>query len=316
MNCSVVIPVFYSEGTLGELIARLGTVLPGVSPKFEVLLVNDGSRDRSWETICELAQTYSWVRGINLMRNYGQHNALLAGIRAAVYECIVTMDDDLQNPPEEISALLEKLAEGYDVVYGTPQIKQHDLGRVITSQIARRVLDQVMGNEMVAIGSGFRAFRSELRDAFADYHSPFVVIDVLLTWGTTRIAAIPVRHDKRKAGRSTYSFLKLALLALDVTTSSSSVPLRLVSWVGFGITLIGLGFFIYAVRHILIGAEALTIVEWIGSILVILAGIQLLALGIMGEYFARIHFSVMGKPSYVECGRTGSKSIESASNDV
>src|SRR6266704_6957779 len=128
-SISVVTPVYNGEASVGELCRRLAEVLPRISAEYEIILVNDGSRDRSWETISELSSRFATVRGLNLMRNYGQHNALLCGIRAAKYDVIVTMDDDLQHPPEEIPRLLAALAQGYDVVYGTPEHEQHGVGR-------------------------------------------------------------------------------------------------------------------------------------------------------------------------------------------
>src|SRR5258708_5390194 len=118
---TVIVPVFNSENSLSLVAQRLFPVLSGLGADYELILVNDGSRDRSWEQIQTLSQKYPWITGINLMRNYGQHNALLCGITAAQYAIIITMDDDLQNPPEEIPQLLKNLDEGYDVVYGTPQ---------------------------------------------------------------------------------------------------------------------------------------------------------------------------------------------------
>lgn len=118
-SISVVVPVYNSEDSLSELTARLEKVLSVSCTRFEVILVNDGSRDHSWDVVCQLAKAHDWVHGVSLMRNYGQHNALLYGIRMAKNEIIVTMDDDLQNPPEEIPKLLSKLSEGYHVVYGT-----------------------------------------------------------------------------------------------------------------------------------------------------------------------------------------------------
>src|SRR5215471_16888871 len=126
---SVVIPVYNSETILPELVPKLLAVLADVGRRFEVVLVNDGSGDQSWHVIEALVLQHGVVRGINLMRNYGQHNALLCGIRAVRYDVIVTMDDDLQHPPEEIPQLLAKLAEGYDVVYGTPAQEQHGFWR-------------------------------------------------------------------------------------------------------------------------------------------------------------------------------------------
>ncbi len=124
MNVSVVVPVYNGSDTLPMLVDEVGKVLPDVTDEFELVLVNDGSPDQSWQVISELAGSHSWVRGIDLMRNYGQHNATLCGVREALYEIIVVMDDDLQNPPREIPKLLEKLSEGYDVVYGVSRKRQ------------------------------------------------------------------------------------------------------------------------------------------------------------------------------------------------
>ena len=166
-SLSIVVPVYNSEGTLDELVSRLEEVLSQVASKWEIILVNDGSRDQSWPAICNLAARHDWVRGINLMRNYGQHNALLCGIRAAKHEVIVTMDDDLQNPPEEIPNLLTKLDEGYDVIYGPPKREQHGLWRDLASQVTKIALQTAMGAETARNASAFRAFRTLVRDAFA-----------------------------------------------------------------------------------------------------------------------------------------------------
>ncbi len=144
---SVVVPVYNSEGSLAELVRRVESVLTERAARFELILVNDASRDGSWGVIQDLVAANPRVRGINLMRNYGQHNALLCGIRAAEYDVIATIDDDLQNPPEEIPRMLERLREGFDVVYGTPQREQHGLWRDMASIITKRTLQQAMGAE-------------------------------------------------------------------------------------------------------------------------------------------------------------------------
>ena len=146
-SISVIVPVYNSEGSLPELIERLESTLCAASSRFEVILVNDGSRDRSWDVISQIAQENDWVRGIDLMRNYGQHNALLCGIRMAKNEIIVTVDDDLQNPPEEIPKLLDKLAEGHDVVYGRPLQERHGLWRDLASQVTKLALRTAMGGQ-------------------------------------------------------------------------------------------------------------------------------------------------------------------------
>src|SRR5437762_6138075 len=147
-SISVVTPVYNGEASIAELCRRLGEVLPRLARQYEIILVNDDSRDRSWEIISELCSRSSTVRGLNLMRNYGQHNALLCGTRAAGYDVIITMDDDLQHPPEEIPRLLEVLASGYDVVYGTPEQEQHGLGRDLASLATKMALRNVIGAEI------------------------------------------------------------------------------------------------------------------------------------------------------------------------
>src|SRR4029077_3652551 len=203
-SISVVTPVYNGEGSVAELCRRLDEVLPQIALEHEIILVNDGSRDRSWDVISELSSRYPAVRGFNLMRNYGQHNALLCGIRAAKYEVIVTMDDDLQHSPEEIPRLLTQLEQGFDVVYGAPKKEQHGFMRALASRITRLALGSAIGMDLAKNVSAFRVFRTQLREAFAGYQTPFVSIDVLLTWATTRFTAIPVDFQPRYSGSSTY----------------------------------------------------------------------------------------------------------------
>lgn len=295
---SVVIPVYNSDRILTELLSRLAHILPGLSPNYEVILVNDGSRDRSWEVICQLAHTYPWLVGINLMRNYGQHNALLCGIRAAKYDFIITMDDDLQHPPEEIPTLLQKLAEGHDVVYGTPQHEQHGFARDIASRITKLALQTSMGADTARKVSAFRAFRTPLRQAFADHHSSYVSIDVLLAWGTTRFAATPVRHQPRLIGQSNYTFRNLVTHALNMMTGFSTLPLQFASVIGFVFTFFGLGVLAYVGGRYLIEGGSVPGFPFLASTIAIFSGAQLLALGIIGEYLARMHSRMMERPTY------------------
>ena len=182
----MVVPVYRGAATLPDLLARLDCVLARELASFEVILVNDGSPDESWEAIRELAAAYPFARGIRLMRNYGQHNALLCGIREARYAIVVTMDDDLQHPPEEIPKLLAALGEGYDVVYGAPEKAAARADAEPRVSVTKMVLGRAMGASTARHVSAFRVFRTALREAFAQYRSPLVSIDVLLTWGTSR----------------------------------------------------------------------------------------------------------------------------------
>jgi glycosyltransferase involved in cell wall biosynthesis len=298
---SVIVPVYNSEQTLDALLERLAAVLdapPGGTGAFEVILVNDASRDESWQAVARLAERYAWLRGIDLMRNYGQHNALLCGIRAARFDKIVTLDDDLQNPPEEIPVLLARLAEGLDVVYGKPQELRHGLLRNMASLITKVVLKNAMGAETARNISAFRAFRTRLRDAFADYRAPYVSIDVLLTWGTNRFAAVKVRHESRSVGASNYTLKKLLTHAMNMMTGFSTWPLRIASLTGFGFTVLGALLLAWVLGAYMIYGTQVRGFSFLASIVVIFSGAQLFALGIIGEYLARMHLRMMERPTY------------------
>jgi len=255
--------------------------------------------DGSWDVISRLAREYDWISGVNLMRNYGQHNALLCGIRMANYEIIVTIDDDLQHPPEEIPKLVDKLGESYDVVYGTPQKEQHGLWRDLASLVTKIALQSAMGAKTARNVGAFRVFRTELRDAFANYKSPFVSIDVLLTWGTKRFAAIAVQHEPRRVGTSNYTFRKLVTHALNMMTGFSTLPLQFASMIGFLFTFFGLGVLAYVLGRYIVDGRSVPGFVFLASIIAIFSGAQLFALGIIGEYLARMHQRTMEKPAYL-----------------
>ncbi len=296
---SVVIPVYNSEQTLPMLVERLHPVLHELSHSFELILVNDGSRDDSWSVAQQLADGHDWIIGINLMRNFGQHNALLCGIRAARYPYTVTMDDDLQNPPEAIPKMLARLTNGFDVVYGTPQQMQHSLLRNIASRVTKLALQSSMGADIATKTSAFRVFRTQLRDAFAHYRSTNVSIDVLLTWGTTRFDAVEVQFAAREIGTSNYTFVKLVRHALNMIVGFSILPLQLASMLGFTFVIFGIFVLIYVVGRYVIEGGSVPGFPFIASIVAIFSGIQLFALGIIGEYIARIHLRIMDRPPYV-----------------
>ena len=299
MNITIVIPVYNSAKTLRPLVARLQNVLGGRDNIFEVILVNDGSGDQSWAVIQELMIEFPWVIGLDFMRNYGQHNALLAGIQLAHYEVIVTMDVDLQTPPEEIPRLLAHLATGYDVVYGAPDKKQHGLWRNLASQITKSVLQRAMGASTARRVSAFRAFRANIREAFIEYHNPYVNIDVLLTWGASRFAAVTVRHDKRMDGGSTYTWHKLTKHALNMMTGFSTLPLRIASLIGFVFVVFGVLILIYVPLNYIIHGGVVPGFTFLVSIIALFSGVQLFALGVIGEYLARMYVRSIERPPYV-----------------
>jgi len=304
-SISVLVPVYRSETTLAPLIKRLANTLSAMQADYEVILINDGSPDRSWAVIGELAGGYPFVRGINLTRNFGQHNALLCGIRAATRDVIVTLDADLQHPPEEIPRLVAALEEGFDVVYGVPRKEQHSLLRSTASRLFRIIVQRAMGIHIAFDISAFRAFRRQLRDGMDSYRAPAVFIDVLLAWSTTRFGAVEVQHAPRPDGRSSYSWCRLITHCITILTSFSTIPLRLASWIGFILTLFGIGVLVYVIGLYLLLGYSVPGFPFLASIIAIFSGAQLFALGIMGEYLARIHFRLMEKPPYIIRDTTG-----------
>jgi undecaprenyl-phosphate 4-deoxy-4-formamido-L-arabinose transferase len=295
---SVVVPVFNSELTLRSLVTQLGALFQKSGQQYEIILVNDCSRDNSWNVIAELGALDSRVRGVDLMRNYNQHNALLCGIRLARYDVLITMDDDLQHPPREIPSLLSKLDEGHDVVYGAPRELPHGVLRNLASTITKAALQAAMGAETARRVSAFRAFRTELRRSFETFHGSFVSIDVLLTWGTTRFTHVFVDHEPRLLGQSNYTVRKLLTHAINMMTGFSTLPLQIASLLGFGITVFGVFILGFVLVRFFANGTAPQGFPFLASIIAIFSGTQLFALGVIGEYLARMHFRLMDRPTY------------------
>ena len=296
MSLSIVVPVYRGETLIEPLVERLRKSLPEISEQYEVILVNDGSPDGSWATIERLAEKYAWLRGINLMRNYSQQNATLCGIRAASYEITVTMDQDLQHQPEDISILLAELDKGYDVVYGVPKKLPNGFIRNLLTMNMKQVLANVVGVPSLKYISAFCAFRTQLRTAFENFQSSSVIIDLLLSWGTTRFTSVPVNIEE--AGISNYNFRSLLRYTLLILMSFSNKPLRLASWIGFVMTMFGIGVFIYVLlTYFVVGS--LPGFPFLASIIALFSGAQLFALGIFGEYLALMFDRSMDHPPYV-----------------
>jgi glycosyltransferase involved in cell wall biosynthesis len=313
---SVVIPCYRSELSLALVVADLARILPGIASEYEVILVNDGSPDDTWRVIEDIAARVPWVRGINLMRNFGQHNAILCGIRCARHDVIVTMDDDLQHPAEELPKLLAALASGPDVVYGTPASQQHSLSRNLASRITKLVLQGAMGAETATRVSAWRAFRRNVSAAFTHYQNTYVSIDVLLTWGTTRFVAVEVRHEARSIGQSNYTVAALIRHALNMVTGFSTLPLQFASLTGFFFTLFGLAVLAYVVGRFLLQGGSVPGFSFLASVIAIFAGAQLFAIGIIGEYLARMHTRSMDRPAYVVRDVVHQLAVEQGTRDA
>lgn len=299
LDISVVIPVYRSAATVELLLRRLSAVLTSITPSYEIVLVEDCSPDDTWQAIERASGAHGeHVVAVQLMRNYGQHNALMCGLRMARGRVVVTMDDDLQNPPEEIPKLLARLNEGgFDLVYGSAEARQHAGWRNLGAALVWSFYRRVFGGGVTP--TTYRAMRHELARSVLFYDLNFTYLDGLLAWCTTRIGEVTVEHHARAVGTSGYSVRKLLLLALNLYTNFSLLPLQLVSAVGLFAALGGFGLGTYYVllhftSSIAVPGFASTIVA-----VLVLGGVQLLALGVIGEYLGRLHLNVNRKPQFI-----------------
>jgi len=299
---SIVIPVYNSEQNLAELVAQLAKILPTLSDGYEVILVNDGSRDCSWDIICQLAQGYPRVRGINLMRNYGQHNALLCGIRAAQYDIIVTIDDDLQNPPEEIPRLIETMeAGGFDVVGTIRKGRKDSILRILPSRIVNMIARKITGVSMTDWGCMLRAYSQSVVKRMIDCHEHSTFIPALATHFGKHVTEIEVAHEERHGGKSNYPLRKLINLQFDLVASFSELPIKLIMYGGVMLAAFGVcfGAFLVIARLVYGAFWAAQGVFTLFAILFVFVGLQFFALGLIGEYIGRIYREVRKRPEYV-----------------
>ena len=304
VGLSIVIPVYRSQDMLPKLADALAQVLPTLGRPYEVIFVNDCSPDGSWQVITDLAGRYEWIKGLSLLRNAGQHAAVLAGIREARYDLTVTMDDDLQHDPAVIPQLLAVLNDDIDVVYAYPERQRHGFIRDNCSVFYKWLLTSALKLRAVKNISAYRLFRTSLRDAFAQYYGPNPSIDALLTWGTTRFTSMLTPHRDRAEGRSNYTFLKLFAHAIRVLTEFSVMPLHLASYLGFACTLFGMGLFCYMIIGVMVHKHGVPGFPFLASVISIFAGIQLFCLGIIGEYLAGMYMRSFRRPTYTVSKRT------------
>lgn len=299
---SIVIPVYGSERVLPELVSRIASALDTLKPMqghYEVIFVCDCSPDHSWKTIQHLSSKHPWIRGISLRMNAGQHNALMAGFAQARGRVVVTMDDDLQHSPDDIPALLSELSRGHDVVYARFKTRKHAGWKVAGSQLNNLVAGYLIQKPKGLYLSPFRAMKADICKDVLRYAGPFVYVDGLILSVTRNIGEIEVDHYDRYAGESGYGFKKSLSLWLKMATNFSIVPLRITSLIG--VCFAGLGFLL----AIALIVQKFTIdvmpVGWSSLIVTILfvGGIQLLALGMMGEYLGRVLLTLNLRPQYV-----------------
>jgi undecaprenyl-phosphate 4-deoxy-4-formamido-L-arabinose transferase len=297
---SIVIPVFNEEPNLRALYARLAPVMDGIAGGAEAIFVDDGSADRSLELLRGLAAADPRVRVISFNRNYGQHAAVMAGLEVTRGETVVTLDADLQNPPEDIPKLLAKAAEGFDVVGGWRADRKDTWFRRWASRQINRMMRRIMsGVEFRDYGCMLRAYSRPVVESLrrCEERTPF--IPALACQFARRIAEVPVGHAERAAGVSKYSLWRLLRLQADLVTGFTSMPLRLATLAGTVISLLSIGFGVFLViRRLIQGPEAEGLFT-LFAILFLLVGADFLALGVLGEYVGRIYVEVRRRPRSV-----------------
>ena len=298
---SVVVPVFNEQNTLEELIQRLTKTLDALRRSYEVILVDDGSSDRSPEIIEQAAAAGAGhIVGVFLNRNYGQHAAVMAGFAYSRGDIVITLDADLQNPPEEIPKLLAKADEGYDVV-GSMRVPRVDSGfRKVASYITNQAVRLATGVDMHDYGCMLRAYRRSVVDAMLQCHERSTFIPVLANSFARRTAEVEVNHSERRAGKSKYNLWKLINLQFDLLTSMTTFPIRLLSLLGVVIAAIGIGFgLLLLVLRLIHGPEwAAEGVFTLFAILFVFIGAQFIGLGLLGEYIGRMYYDVRARPRY------------------
>ena len=296
MSLSIVIPVYRGAGTIGQVVAELSALYP--EGGLEIVLVNDGSPDNSGDVCRALLATATVpITYIEHARNYGEHNAVMTGLRQARGDYVITMDDDLQNPPEEVVRLYDHARYGgWDVVYTRYAVKQHALWRNIGSRFANAVADRLLDKPKGLYLSSFRCMSRLVVESVTRYTGPYPYVDGLIMQTTQSIASIEVRHLPRVEGRSNYNLTRLVRLWLNLATSFSLAPLRLATILGIGMAVIG------TIGAAATAAEALitraTPSGYASTMVVILlvGGVQSMILGVLGEYVGRTFLTANGKP--------------------
>ncbi|MEA3504168.1 MAG: glycosyltransferase family 2 protein [Bacteroidota bacterium] len=297
VDYSVVVPVYNSEATLEELFKRTQSVFTSLKKSFEIIFVDDGGKDGSWEILQSLKKDFpDVVKAIKLTKNYGQHNAVLCGLSFCKGQQIITIDDDLQNPPEEIKKLIQKYEETKsDLVYGFYKKKKHSLWRNAGSKLVKR--SGKAFQEGPGEGSSFRLIDKHLMDEILLHHQNFVFIDELFLWYTEDISFVEVAHESRKNNESGYTFWKLFKMMFNITIYYTTLPLKIMTVIGLISSVLSFGFAVrFLVRKLFFDVP----LGYTSIIVTVLfsASLILFSLGIIGEYLNRIYIVQNKKPPY------------------
>lgn len=303
LDLTVVIPVYRAESCLAELHQRLIASLETTVDTFEIIFVEDSGGDGSWNVIEQLATKDNRVRGIKLSRNFGQQAATMCGMAQAKGHWVATIDDDLEQPPEDIAQLLEKAKEGFSLVYGIFPKRSHSWWRNVTSNVVRRLFKLAIPQLNFSYSS-FRLIQGDIARALCQFESPFPFIDGYLSWLTSNYATVISEHSSRQHGKSNYTFKKLLGLTVNCFVTFSDLPLRIASWLGILSFLVGMIWVSVIISMKFLGEIQVSGFASLMAGIILFGGIQLLILGIFGEYLARINFKTSKKPLYLIGRRT------------
>jgi polyisoprenyl-phosphate glycosyltransferase len=298
---SIVVPVYRSAPILPHLVQQIYEEMckQGLAEKFELILVNDSSPDNSWQVISDLASTHSFIKGISLRRNFGQHNAIMAGLNHINNDFVVVMDDDLQHPPHSIVSMLQALSEGYDVCYTRYLNRKHDAWKKFGSHFNDWVATHLLGKPKGLYLSSFKAMRKGVVDEVIKYDGPYAYVDGLILEVTSSITAVNIEHQSRHEGEGNYNLRRSMSLWLKMATSFSILPLRLATFLGFALGGLSLILVIFVIYQKLLHPEYPE--GWASLIATILfvGGIQTLCIGMIGEYLGRSYLKLNHKPQFV-----------------
>ena len=303
---SIVIPVYGSATILPKLIDEIEGAMAAANllNSFELILVNDASPDDSWNVIVALAKIKPYIKGINLRKNAGQHNSVMAGLSCASGQYVVLMDDDLQHPPDAINAMLNQLKNGYDVCYTRYGNRQHSwwkkVGSAFNDRVARVLLDKPRNLYL----SSFKAMTAEMAMEILKYDGPYTYIDGLILGITSSLTSIDVEHQARLEGQSTYTLGKLISLWMKMATSFSIVPLRLATYAGFFLAACSLLVFIFVIATKISNPESSHGWASLMATILFIGSVQTLCIGMIGEYLGRTYLKINKKPQFTVRGTT------------
>jgi|TARA_R110001592_G_scaffold352942_1_gene651410 glycosyltransferase involved in cell wall biosynthesis len=285
---SIIIPVFNSENIVGRTIDKTVSFCRDIKINFEIILINDGSSDNSWSILIKKARQYEEVKVINLLQNYGQHIANFCGFRYASGDYVITMDDDLQNPPEEISKLIEKAADGYDLVIGQFKEKRHSVSRRLGSKLVGVINRKIFNSPRGLVLTNFRLIRKDVIERVCSYKASYPYIPGLVVKFSSNRANVLVEHHKREMGESNYSLLRITKLVSEILFNYSSYPLRLVAGLGLMMSVFSFLLSLFYLTSTLV--DGTSVPGW-ATVVVLLSffnGMTLFVIGMVGEYLVRL----------------------------